>query len=212
MTLKRRELLQLCVVAAAAVVVSLLLRTSRPLGQDVAHNSLARAIREDRSSPSVAPPAADLTLVVFTDYRCPACRKAHPAMHRAVARDGRLRIVYKDWPIFGDRSKRAAVTALASTFQNIYPRLHDRLMTGPAETDEDLKLAVEQSGGDWGRLQNDLTLRRTQIEAQLRQNTRQAFELGLPGTPGYLVGPILVRGAMTEREFLRVFEKARQAS
>jgi protein-disulfide isomerase len=131
-------------------------------------------------------------------------------MLRAVARDGNLRVVYKDWPIFGHRSERAAAIALASVYQNIYPEVHDRLMSGPAETDEDLRLAVQQSGGNWPRVLSDLALRRQSIEAQLLHNKRQAFELALAGTPGYLIGSILVRGAMTEREFLRVFQKGRE--
>ena len=211
MRLTRKEVLQLCAVVAVGVMVALLLRDSQPLGQNVADNSLAGVIREDRSSPTVEHASADLTLIVFTDYRCPACRKAHPAMQRAVAKDGNLRVVYKDWPIFGDRSDRAAAIALASATQNIYPQVHDRLMTGPTDSDKDLRLAVEQSGGNWPRILRDLALRRHQIEAQLTHNKRQAFELGLPGTPGYLIGSILVRGAMTEREFLRVFREAREA-
>jgi len=211
MRLMRNEVLQLCAVVAVAIGVMLLLRNSRPLGQDVADNALARAIREERLSPSAGQATADLTLIVFTDYRCPACRKAHPAMRKAVENDGNLRVVYKDWPIFGDRSERAARIALASASQNIYPQVHDRLMTGPAATDEDLKLAVQQSGGDWPRVLSDLAHRRMQIEAQLTYNKKQAFELGLPGTPGYLIGSILIRGAMTEREFLRAFQEARKA-
>jgi protein-disulfide isomerase len=132
-------------------------------------------------------------------------------MHRAVAKDGKLRVVYKDWPIFGIQSERAAATALASASQNIYPQVHDRLMTGPAETEEDLKLAIRQSGGDWRRLRRDMAHGKLRIHSQLTRNSRQAFELGLQGTPGYLVGPILVRGVLTEREFLRVFEDARKA-
>lgn len=206
-----KDVLQLCALIAAAIIVTLLLRSNRPLGQDVGENLLARAVREERSSPSVGHATADLTLVVFTDYHCPACRKAYPAMQRAVAKDGNLRVVYKDWPIFGDRSERAAAIALASASQNIYPQVHDRLMTGPANTDEHLRLAVQQSDGNWPRVLSDLKLRRTQIGKELMNNRRQAFELGLSGTPGYLIGSILVRGGMTEREFLRVFEKAREA-
>ena len=210
MKLKSKDALQLCALLAAAIIATLLLRNNRPLGQDLGDNLLTRSIREERRSPSVGHATADLTLVVFTDYRCPACRKAHPAMQRAVAKDGRLRVVYKDWPIFGDRSERAAAIALASAFQNIYPQVHERMMTGRADTDEDLKLAVQQSGGNWSRILTDLKVRRTQIDLQLTNNRRQAFELGLPGTPGYLIGSILVRGVMTEREFLRVFKKARE--
>jgi protein-disulfide isomerase len=133
-------------------------------------------------------------------------------MKRAVAADGRVRIIYKDWPIFGDASERAAEVALASDRQQIYSRVHDRLMTGRTDNQVALKAAVEHSGGDWSRLQNDLAKDRTHISAQLAHNRRQAFELGLPGTPGYLAGTILVRGALSEGEFKRLFREARDAS
>jgi protein-disulfide isomerase len=123
-----------------------------------------------------------------------------------------VRIVYKDWPVFGAASERAARIAIASSFQGIYPLVHDRLMSGRADSEDALRNAVQQSGGDWRRLQGDLASKQTLISAELARNRRQAFELGLPGTPGYLIGPILVRGALTEAEFTRVFRAARQAS
>lgn len=211
MDMKRREAVQLSAVIALGLIVMMLLRNHGPVGQDVRQNTLAQKILADRSSPNVAQPNADLTLVVFTDYRCPACRKAYPEMRKAVAKDGRLRVVYKDWPIFGEKSERAAAVALASETQDIYPQVHHRLMTGRVETDDDLKVAVQRSGGDWSRLINDLARRRSEIVTQLAHNKRQAFELGLPGTPGYLIGSVLVRGAMTEGEFLRAFKRAREA-
>lgn len=210
MRLARKEILQLVAVVAVATLVSPLLRTQIPLGQNVGGNSLALAVQADRSSPGVGPASADLTLIVFTDYNCPACRAAFPAMQRAVAADGKVRVVYKDWPIFGQASEHAARVAIASDFQNIYPRVHRRLMTGGANGDDALRTAVESSGGDWRRLQSDLATKRLQIAAQLNHNKTQAFQLGLGGTPGYLIGPILVRGALKEREFTRAFREARQ--
>ncbi len=212
MGLGRREILQLFAVIAVAAALSWLLQTRRPVGEDVSNNALALDVRNDRFSPVEGQSAADLTLIVFTDYRCPACRAAHPAMKRAVAKDGQVRIVYKEWPIFGDASERAAKVAIASNFQNIYPLVHDRLMTGPADGDAALRAAVERSGGNWPKLQSDLTRNSAQIDAQLGRNRMQAFGLGLGGTPGYLIGPILVRGALNEGEFTRVFKQARQAN
>lgn len=208
----RREVIQLGAVLAVAASFSALLRQQRPLGENVSNNSLALAVRKDTSSPAEGSLASDVTLIVFTDYGCPACRTAYPAMKRAVAKDGRVRIVYKDWPVFGPASKRAAEVALASTFQNLYPLVHDRLMTGPAGSDMDLKTAIEQSGGDWRKLQSDLVRNRAQITAQLARNRTEAFALGLGGTPGYLIGPILVRGALKESEFTRAVKEARQQS
>lgn len=205
-------MLWLGAVVALAFLFSALLRTQRPLGENVSDNALALAVRKDRTSPVEDNPAADVTLIVFADYRCPACRASHPAMKRAVANDGKVRIVYKDWPIFGAASERAAEVAIASHFQNIYPLVHDRLMTGRIDGDEALRTAVELSGGNWRRLQRDLAINQTVIAAQLGRNRMQAFQLGLGGTPGYLVGPILVRGGLSEREFTRLFKQARKGS
>ena len=211
-SLTKSEMLQLSVVIAVALIFAYLLQASSSPGQDVSNNSLVRSVLEDRSSPSQGSQQADLTLVVFTDYQCAACRAAYPAMKRAVASDGKVRIVYKDWPIFGAASKRAAEVALASRYQNLYPDVHDRLMTGAVNSNDALRAAVEQSGGNWRNLQHNLAGNRSEISSQLERNARQAFQIGLPGTPGYLIGPTLVRGALTEREFTNVFRVARDSS
>jgi hypothetical protein len=71
-------------------------------------------------------------------------------------------------------------------------------------------MAVEHSGGDWRRLQEDLAENRAQIFGELERIRTQAFGLGLGGTPGYLIGPILAEGALDEREFTRAFREARR--
>jgi protein-disulfide isomerase len=209
MSLNRRDLVQLSVLIAIAAMIVFLLRAHKQLGEEVSGSALARAVRNDRSSPSEESPEADVTLIVFTDYRCPACRIAHPAMKRAVQADGKVRIVYKDSPVFGALSQRAAEIALASELQGLYIPVHDRLMRGPAHHELALKKAVELSGGDWRRLESDLLKNQARIAAQLARNRRQAVQLGLPGTPGYLIGPFVVRGALSERDFQRLFHEAR---
>jgi protein-disulfide isomerase len=164
---------------------------------------------EDRRSPQVASGEATLTLVMFTDYQCPTCRLADPALRAAIARDGNVRVIYRDWPIFGERSERAAKVALAANRQGIYPALHQRLMTSASLDDAALRAAVEQAGGNWAQVEADLLTHGAEISGQLAQNGSDAFALGLEGTPGYLVGPLLVEGALTEREFLRAFDQAR---
>lgn len=211
MTLTRRDSLQLAGLVAGATLLTTVLRMRRPLGRNVSGVASADKIREDRSSPASENPDADLTLIVFTDYRCPACRSAHPAMKRAVEKDGKVRVVYKDWPIFGDLSERAARVAIASDLQKIYPAVHDRFMTQRTHDEVALRSAIKEAGGDWDRLQEDLARNRSNISAELARNSTHAFNLGLPGTPGYLIGPILVSGGLDEAEFARVFSEARES-
>lgn len=205
----RRELLVLVVLVLLGAAASYWLARSAPLGRDVRDSALAARIAEDAVSPALSRGAADLTIVLFTDYRCPACRSADGAMRRAVARDGRVRLVYRDWPIFGEPSERAARVALAAHHQGIYPAVHHALMRSQRFDDAALRNAVEQAGGSWQQVQSDLVRHGPWIAKQLARSSRDAFALGLKGTPGYLIGPILVEGALSEQEFLRAFAQAR---
>src|SRR3546814_17069262 len=65
----------------------------------------ARAeIADDPHAPKLAPEGYDVTIISYSDYQCPFCRKIHPALERLAQEDGRVRIVYRDWPIFGPAS------------------------------------------------------------------------------------------------------------
>ena len=205
----RRQLLPLLALVLLAALTSYLLRNTRPLGRNVGASAVAAQILKESGSPQEVHGNPNLTVVMFTDYQCPACRKADPALRAAVARDGNVRVVYKDWPIFGERSEHAAKVALAAHRQGIYLTLHHRLMRSPRFDDAALRDAVETAGGNWQQLQVDLIAHEEAIGNQLLANSRDAFALGLEGTPGYLIGPLLVQGALTEREFLRAFEQAR---
>lgn len=205
----RRDLLILFGLVGAGAATSYLLQSTRPLGHYVGNIASSVQISREKASPEVLEGTADLTLVVFTDYQCPACRKADPAMRAAIAEDGNIRLVYKDWPIFGERSKRAAEVALAAQYQHIYPSVHHALMSSRSLDDAALRQAIEGSGGNWQQLQADLARHRDSIAEQLARNSQGAFSLGLEGTPGYLIGPFLMKGAMTAREFHRAFAQAR---
>jgi protein-disulfide isomerase len=204
-----RHLLALVGLIVVGVAVSYLLQATRPIGQYAGHAGSVTQLLGDQRSPQVSAGTADLTLVVFSDYQCPACRKADTAMRAAIAEDGNVRIVYKDWPVFGKRSERAAEVALAARHQGIYPKVHHALMSSPSLLDAALREAVEDSGGDWRQLEADLAYHQLAIAHQLAQNGQEALSLGLEGTPGYLIGPYVIKGALTEREFLRAFAQAR---
>ena len=204
--------LQLLALITVGFITAYALRERAPVGENVGGKATVQAVRMDQSSPSLQVVDADVTIIAFSDYGCPACRTAYPAMKQAILEDGHARVVYKDWPIFGPASERAAKVAIASSFQGIYPAVHDALMRARSLDADEFRAAVEKSGGSWHQLQVDLVRRNEAIEAQLDRNRQQAFKLGLSGTPGFLIGPILVRGAVSEQEFKRAIAEARQAS
>src|SRR6516164_956985 len=54
----------------------------------------------------------DIAIVEWSDYQCPYCRKLEPELRQVIQDDGRVRLVWKDWPILGPVSIVAAKMAL----------------------------------------------------------------------------------------------------
>ena len=85
-------------------------------------------VLRDPEIPSLGNPKGDLTVVEYFDYQCPYCKKMAPELAQLAREDGNLRLVLKDWPIFGEISKSAAKLALAAKYQSKYAEAHDALI------------------------------------------------------------------------------------
>jgi protein-disulfide isomerase len=139
----------------------------------------------------------DVTVVYFMDYQCPACRKWTPDVARAFSEDHRVRVIYRDSPIFGERSREAAKVAIASQFQGKHEAMHSALMASPMPLDDAaLKFAAAKAGVDWERLQRDLAERGDQIDLQIAWNMELAQSAGIAGTPAFIVGDVLADGVL----------------
>ncbi len=150
----------------------------------------AEAILNDPDAPVGGNPRGDVTIVAFLDYNCPYCKASAPALARIVREDGKIRLVYKDWPVIAETSVYAAQLALAAAYQGRYQQAHDALMATKGRLSrEQISAAIKSAGIDLDRLQADLDANRDKIAALLRRTMTQADSLGLQGTPTYLVGP-----------------------
>ena len=69
---------------------------------------------EDADAPILGNPDGDVTIAEFFDYQCSWCKKIHPDVMDVVAEDGNVRLMMKDWPVFGEASVFAAVCTAAS--------------------------------------------------------------------------------------------------
>lgn len=184
--MNRRSLLGL-MLATSPMLVSAAILSTHAAAQDVDVN----AVLHDPDAPEGGNPKGDVTIVAFTDYNCPYCKKSAPDLKRIVAEDGKVRLVYKDWPILTKASVYGAQLALAAKYQGKYETVHDALMGIPGKQipDEKMLQAVEASGVDMTRLNADLKKHSDEIAALLKRNFEQADALGMQGTPTYLIGP-----------------------
>jgi protein-disulfide isomerase len=174
--------------------------------------SLKSALLDDPGSPVVGNPAGDVTVVAFTDYNCPYCRKSEGDLAALIASDAKVRVVYKDWPILAKSSVTAAKIAIAAHWQGKYAAVHQALMRMHARpaTDQDISQAVVASGVDVAQLNRDLDKRDDEIVALLKRNMAEADALKLQGTPVYIIGPFLEASALDVTGFKRLVSDARK--
>ena len=163
---------------------------------------------DDPASPVGGNPEGDVTLVEFFDYNCPYCRRVAPVMLEAEAADPQLRIVYKELPILGPDSQFAAKAALASHRQGRYVPFHKALMQAKGAADEASVLAVAAEVGlDLERLEADM--QDPAIAQAIDRNLQLAVALRINGTPGFVVGKQILRGAADLATLQELIRQAR---
>ena len=154
----------------------------------------AAALFRSPVSHTAGNPDGDVTVVEFFDYNCGYCRRALPDVVKLTNDDGKVRLVLKELPIFGDDSEAAAKIALAADKQGKYFEMHQKLFTesGKADKEKGLRIAKELNL-DVEKLQKDAES--DDIKKALDEAKDLAQKLNLQGTPLFLIGDRVVPGA-----------------
>jgi protein-disulfide isomerase len=203
-SLSRKTFLRL----AGASAVLLLTKT-------LAHSAENEVTRDmilgDPEAPIGGNPNGDLTIVDFFDYNCPYCKKSAIYLERLVKADGKIKIIYKDWPILTETSIFGAQLALGAKYQDKYLAAHHALMSLPGYgiSQEQMRDAVRKAGIDMERLNADVNANLDAIAGLIKRNLTIAESIGLQGTPGFLVGPYKVNQALNYEGFQHVVADAR---
>jgi len=162
----------------------------------------------DPTSPAAGNPNGEVTIVEFFDYRCPYCKAVAPDLAKAVAADGKVRLIYKEFPILGPASLTAAKAALAAVRQGKYLAFHDKLLAFKGNLDDG---AIFSMAGDLGldvaRLKADKE--RPEIKDIIDRSYRLADKLNIQGTPAFVIGNELVPGAVSFEDLRAAFKRAR---
>ena len=113
-----------------------------------------------RRTPDVGPASAAVRVVLFSDYECPYCRQAEPAVLDLLERwDGRLRHVWRHLPLTDvhPNAALAAEAAEAAHAQGRFWEMHDLLLTRDQPPDARALVAyARELGLDIDRFREDL--------------------------------------------------------
>ncbi len=181
-------------------------------GAGRAQELTVEAVLRDPDAPVMGNPNGDVTIVEYFDYQCPFCKRMHPTLKDVVKDDGNVRLILKDWPIFGAPSVRASQLALGAVSLDAYEEVTDALMATQAKlSNADVELAV----GSVLKIDDAMEAYRAdraKWDGLLERNDHQAVSLGFRGTPAFAIEKTLYSGALDRATLEEAIRKARAAS
>jgi protein-disulfide isomerase len=165
-------------------------------GQDVSAAELSSILAPPLGTPVSGSAQGDVTIVDYFDYNCPVCREIEPALRQVVARDPKVRLIHKDWPIFGAASEYAALCTFAAARQGKYSQAHDALIGSKEDLDskDDVRKVLSAAGFDLKEIDADIAHHQKEYRAVLARNQRETSALGMQGTPVVIIGNQIVPG------------------
>jgi uncharacterized membrane protein/thiol-disulfide isomerase/thioredoxin len=140
-----------------------------------------------------------LTLVSFTDFECPFCRRLSPAMHEVLKEhEGRIHFVRKMMPLSGHPGAEPAALAYLCTPESLQEQMADKLYAAPTSKltpDGTLALAL---GLGVDPVKYTTCLVDPATRAKLDADKKLFEELGGRGLPFTFVGKRVVLGAQAD--------------
>lgn len=171
-----------------------------------------QAVFNDPDAPALGNPQGDVTLVEYFDYQCPFCKSNHPVVEQVMKEDGDLRVVMKDWPIFGAPSVYASQLALGAQGLGKYEVALEALMATKGKlTNAQIDSTLAAAGVDPKEAEASYKADRKVIDGLLIRNSQQAIAIGLQGTPAYIIGRDVYPGAVDADTLRRAIKAARES-
>ncbi len=160
----------------------------------------------ESDGPSLGPEDAPVILVEFGDFQCPFCRQAMGIVYELAQKyPEELRVVYRHLPLdtIHPRARAAAEASACAADQGLFWEYHDRLFANPtAFGDEDLRAHAREVGADGEVF--DACVEKREHAAKVDADAAAAVELGITGTPAFVVNGILLFGLQTEETLDRL--------
>jgi protein-disulfide isomerase len=150
---------------------------------------------ETAALPTVGSSEADYTIIEFFDYRCGYCSKQANDFQKLLNNTNNVKIIYMEWPIFGDISDTAAKIALIvwQRYPNLYFEVHNQFMQlGPKMKKVSLVDILNKNELNGEEIFQEAISQKSNdiIEA----NMKLAKSLGLRGTPASIVNDSIYPG------------------
>ena len=172
---------------------------------------LPAGLVDSPSDPYAGDKDAKITVVEFFDYNCGYCKQVASDLERVINEEKDIKVVFKELPILSESSKLAARYALAANKQGKYLPYHMALLKHQGGVDETfLAEAAKTAGLDFDKLKKDADGQ--DVIDILNKNIDLARDLGVQGTPFFVIGKEKVPGAIGYSRMKEMIAKERGGS
>jgi protein-disulfide isomerase len=155
-------------------------------------------LKRDHADLSFGPANAKITVIEFFDYKCGYCHAANDWVWNLMETRNDVRVIFKELPILSENSHGAAKAAIAAHKQGKYKDFHRALMTARGDLGMDQVMQIATTVGlDVERLRKDMA--DAKVEEHIAGMRQQATQLGINGTPGFVINGKLVTGFSKEQ-------------
>jgi protein-disulfide isomerase len=162
-----------------------------------------------KDAPFRGPVKAPVTIVEFSDFECPFCKRVHPTLTQLLAKyPGKLKLVYRDFPLesIHPQARRAAVAARCAADQGKFWDYYDALFKeSPKLSPDDLKRYAKQVGLDGAKF--DACVAKDTHKAAIERDLEEGRRLGITGTPAFFINGRSLTGAQPLGAFTRLIDE-----
>ncbi len=159
--------------------------------------------------PSRGPDDAPITIVEFSDYQCPFCRRAEPTVEEVLARyEGKVRFVYRHFPLdrIHPQARGASEAAACADQQGKFWEYHAALFEENAQLDRaSLDALAAELGLDQAAFSSCLD--EGQTKELVEKDLQAGAAAGVTGTPAFFINGIPLRGAVPAADFQRIIDQ-----
>lgn len=178
------------------------LSTKMPVAVMLEPMRIPQAMQVPPTAVAKGPATAPVTIVEYSDYQCPFCRRAHPTVERILKEyPDKVRLVYRDYPLnFHPRAVPASVAARCAGEQNKFWEYHTHLMEVNGDlSDADLGKRATELGLDMPAF--DACYASKKHEAAIQADFQAGAAVGVTGTPAFFINGRMLVGARPYEDF-----------
>ena len=153
--------------------------------------------------------AAPVTIVEFSDFHCPFCKRVQPVVAQVLKKYGdKVRLVYKDFPLdsLHPQARAASEAARCAGEQGKFWEFHDKVYAGGSDSSPATmtQYAREVAVADMPTFEACVSARKHQ--AVVQRDVAEGIKLGLTGTPGFFINGRLLSGAQPLDAFTSIID------